>query len=233
LTANLEQTDEKTTTAYQQIIGSLMYLVTGTRPDLAYTITHLSQFNTNPSDTHFTAAKRVLRYLQGTKEFALFYPWNSPLKLTGYTDASYGNDIDSRRSFSGYIFQLGDSTISWRSRKQRSVATSTCEAEYMALAMTTKHHLWLQRGLQELLKYNIPNAIMSDSNSAIDITNNPKINDRTKHIDIAYHFTREQVEAGNITVLFVKSEDNLADVCTKGLSRISLGHLCKKLFLTK
>jgi hypothetical protein len=179
------------------------------------------------------AAKRVLRYLQATKDVALFYPWKSSLKLTAYSDALYGNDIDSRRSFTGYIFQLGDSTISWRSRKQRSVATSTCEAEYMVLALTSKHHLWLQRGLKELLKQDTPNAIMSDSNYAIDIMNNPKINDSSKHFDIAYHFTREQVEAGNVTVLYVPSAENLADICTKGLSREILEHLCKKSFCTK
>jgi hypothetical protein len=140
------------TTAYQQIIGSLMYLVTGTRPDLAYTITHFSQFHSSPSITHLTAAKRVLRYLQGTKDRPVVYPWNNQLNIVAYTDASYGNCLDTRRSFSGYIFQLGDGPISWRCQKQRSVATSTCEAEYMALAMTTKHHLWLKPRLQELLK---------------------------------------------------------------------------------
>jgi len=187
----IEDDDERTdATAYQQIIGSLMYLVTGTRPDLAYTITHLSQFNSSPSAKHLVAAKRVLRYLQGTKDKHLFYPLNNQLKMTAYTDASYGNCLDTRRSFSGYIFQLGNATISWRCRKQRSVATSTCEAEYMALAMTTKHHLWLKRGTQELLKKDIPMALFCDSNAAIDVAYNPKLNDRSKHIDIAYHFTR-------------------------------------------
>jgi hypothetical protein len=103
---NLEQTDDTTTTSYQQIIRSLMYLATGTRPDVAYTITHLSQFNTNPSTTYMATAKRVLRYLQATKDVALFYPWKSSLKLMTYSDAAYGNDIDSRRSFTGYNFQL-------------------------------------------------------------------------------------------------------------------------------
>jgi hypothetical protein len=135
---NEQSTDS---TAYQQIIGSLMYLVTGTRPDLAYTITHLSQFNSSPLIMHLTAAKRVLRYLQGTNDRHLFYPWNIQLKMTAYSDASYGNCLDTRRSFSGYIFQLDNATISWRCWKQRSIATSACEVEYMALAMTTKHHL--------------------------------------------------------------------------------------------
>jgi len=170
-----------------------MYLVTGTRPDLVYTITHLSQFNSSPSTKHLTAAKRVLRYLQGMKDRHVFYQWNNQLKMTAYMDACYGNCLDTRRSFSGYILQLGNATISRRCRKQRSVATSTCEAEYMALAMMTKHHLWLKRGTQELLKKDIPTALFCDSNAAIDVAYNPKLNDRSKHIDIAYHFTREQI----------------------------------------
>jgi len=126
-----EEEDEHTdATAYQQVIGSLMYLVTGMRPDLAYTITHLSQFNSSPSAKHLTAAKRVLQYLQGTNGRHLLYPWNNQLKMTAYMDASYGNCLDTRRSFSGYIFQLGNATISWRCRKQRSIATSSCEACY-------------------------------------------------------------------------------------------------------
>jgi len=145
--------DERTdATAYQQILRSLMYLVTGTRPDVSYTITHLSQFNSSPSTKHQTAAKLVLRYLQGTKNRHLFHRWNNLLKMTAYTDASYSNCLDTRRSFSGYIVQFGNATISWICRKQRSVATSTCEAEFMALAMTTKHLLKLKHGIKELLK---------------------------------------------------------------------------------
>jgi len=143
-----------------------MYLVTGTRPDLSYTITHLCQCNPSPFTKHLTAARRVLPYLQGTKDRRLSYRWNNQLKITAYTDASYNNCVDTRQSFSGYIFQLGNSTISWRCRKQLSVATSTCEAEYMALAMTTKHHLWLKRGTQQLLKEDIPTALFGDSNAS-------------------------------------------------------------------
>ena len=135
-----EHTDPMT---YQQIIGSLMYLVTGTRPDLSYTIAHLSQFNSSPSTKHLTAAERVLRYLQGMKDRHLFDPWNNRLEMTPYMDACNGNCLDTRRCVSGYLFQLVNATISWKCGKQRSVATSTCKAEYQALAMTTKHHLWL------------------------------------------------------------------------------------------
>jgi hypothetical protein len=221
-------------TIYQQMIGSLMYLVTATRPDLAYTITHLSQFNSDPTISHLKAAKRVLRYLQGTKDFKLVYPWKSNMELSGYADSSYGNCLDTRRSFSGYVFKLGGSAISWRSRKQRSVATSTCEAEYMALAMAAKQFQWLQRGIRELLNYDkLPSALFCDNNSAIDISYNPKLNDRTKHIDIAYHFTRELVQEGTLTLLPVSSADNIADICTKGLARQTHNHLCAIIFGTK
>jgi len=153
--------------------------------------------------------------------------------MTAYTDASYDNCLDMRRSFSGYIFQLGNATISWRCRKQQSVATSTCKAEYMALTMTTKHHLWLKRGTQELLKEDIPTALFCDSNAAIDVAYNPKLNDRSKHIDIAYHFTRKQIDQGNVSVMYVPSEENLADICTKGMTRYVNDHLCSKIFGSK
>ena len=181
----IENEDERSdATAYHQIIGSLMYLVTGTRPDLVYPTTHHSQYNSSLSVKHLPTAKRVLRYLQGTQDRHLFYPWNDQLKMTAYMDASYGNSFDMRTSFSGYLFQLWNSTISRRCRKQRSVATSTCEAEYMPLAMMTKHHFCLTRGTQQLLKEDIPTALFCDSNAAIDVAYNPKLNDRLKHIDI-------------------------------------------------
>jgi hypothetical protein len=218
--------------SYQQIIGSLMYLVTATRPDLAYTIAHLFQFNSDPTTTHMAAAKRVIRYLQATKQQTLCYPWKSSLQLDGNSDASYGNDLDTRRSFSGYVFKLGDSTISWRARKQKSVATSTCEAEYMATAHAAKHYLWTHRGIHELLKTDIPRALHIDSLSALDLASNPKINNRSKHIDIAYHCIRALLEDGTITLLHVAGMDNIADICTKGLARPIHEYLCTKIFGT-
>jgi hypothetical protein len=111
---------------YQQIIGSLMHAVTGTRPDLAYAVTHLSQFCSAPTAEHMQAAKRVLRFLKGTRDLKLTYKYTGePFALEGFCNASYGNCLDTRWSFWGYLFQLGGATISWRSRQQRSVATST------------------------------------------------------------------------------------------------------------
>lgn len=220
-------------TLYQQIIGSLMYIVSATRPDLAFTISHLSQFNADPSVSHLSAAKRVLRYVKGTRDAKLLYKFESPLILNGYCDASYGNCLDTRRSFSGYLFQLGESTICWKSRKQRTVAHSTCEAEYMALSLATRQFLWVVRGLHQLVDKNVPTALSTDNKSAIDLAHNPKLNDATKHIDIAYHFTRERVEDKSLTLLHISSADNLADICTKGLPKPRLGHLCTSIFGTK
>jgi len=111
--------------------------------------------------------------------------------MTAYTDASYSNCLDTRQSISGYIFQGGNATVSWTCQKQRSVATSICAAEHMAVAMMTKHHLWLTRGTKELLMMDIPMAPFCDSNTTIYVAYNPKLHYRSKHIDVAYHFTRE------------------------------------------
>jgi hypothetical protein len=228
-----EDSDEKADASrYQQIVGSINYLVTATRPDLAYTITHLSQFNSNPTREHFNCLKRVLRFLKGSRTTGLFYPYRFEPSLAGFSDASYGNFLDDRTSFSGYIFQFGPCTISWRSRKQSATASSTAEAEYMALAMCAKQQLWLQRGLYELVKRATPSATFADNQAAIDIAHNPRINDRTKHIDIAFHFTRHYVETGELAVLHVPSKDNLADICTKSLPRTTYDHLCAYIFGT-
>lgn len=219
-------------TRYQRIIGSINYLVTATRPDLAYTIAHLSQYSKDPSAIHFACLKRILRYLKGTRHRSLLYRWHDTLTLSGFSDASHGNFLDNRCSFSGYIFCLGSSVFSWRSRKQRSTAYSTAESEYMALAMAAKQYVWIQRGIKEFVKTDVPSALFCDNTAAIDLSHNPKLNDRTKHIDIAYHFVRQYVEAGTITLLHVSSNKNLADICTKALPRPIFEQLCTSIFGT-
>lgn len=219
--------DVKEHRLYQSIIGSCMYLVTCTRPDLAYPVSYLSQFLAAPSMVHLTAAKRLLRYIKGTKDLKLVFPFSttSDITLEGYSDSDYGNCLDTRQSISGNLFRLNNSTICWRSKKQKSIATSTCEAEYMALALATKQWIWLTNALVEL---NIPiynNAMFCDNKAAIDIAHNHKIGDRSKHIDIAYHLVREHVEKGHMTLLPVASADNLADICTKGLPQATLRKL--------
>jgi hypothetical protein len=197
------------------------------RPVLAYPVSYLSQFLAALSKSHLTVTKHLLRYIKGTKDLKLSVPHSDALEITleEYSDSDYGNCLDTRQSISSYLFRLNQLTIFWRSKKQKSVATSTCEAEYMALALATKHGIWLTHAFEEL---NVPvtNAAMfCDNKASIDIAYNHQIGDRSKYIDIAYHFVHENVECGRISLLQIESADNLADICTKGLPLVTLPKL--------
>ena len=232
-----DMTDQKVdNTLYRSIIGSLAYAATGTRPDLSFTVTYLSQFleSTATKPEHMTAAKRVLKYLRKTIDWDLLYPYahvvTRPFALEGYVDSSWGACPLTRRSHMGYVFRLGKCTISWKARKQRSVATSTTEAEYMAMSLGAKLMMWYKQGLKELgiltdtaihssPETDIPMALRSDSQGAIDLAHNPRISDRSRHIDIQYHYTRERLLAGDFSLVYVTTQDNLADICTKALTK--------------
>ena len=210
---------------YRNIIGSLMYAMTGTRPDIAYAIGALSQFNENPGELHWKAAKRVLRYLKGTKDFTLVYR-KGQKSLEGYSDADWGANPDDRRSTTGYLFTLSGSCISWNSCKQPTVALSSTEAEYMALSQATKEAIWLKWLLEELGFHTPSQAsiIHSDNQGCIALGKNPVHHARTKHIDIHHHFIRERIETGEIQVVFCGTDDMLADVLTKGLTKAKHEH---------
>jgi hypothetical protein len=174
---------------YQSIIGSCMYFITCTRPDLAYPVSYLAQFRATPSKSHLMAAKRLLLYIKITKDLTLSFPWSDTSEITveGYSHSDYGNCLDTRQSISGNLFRLNNSTIFWRSKKQKSVETSTCEAEYMALALATKQWIWLTNAFEELNVLVTNTTMFCDMKAIIDIAYNHKISDRSKHIDIAYH----------------------------------------------
>jgi len=176
------------TNLYQQQLGSLMYLVTCTRPDIAHAISVLSQFCSHPLEVHHAAVKRVFRYLSGTRSVGLVYSHTTgPLSIIGYSDAGYGNCLDTRRSWSGYGFLLGSCLVSWRSTKQHSVATSTTEAEYMALSATARHASWYTIEMQKLA-YKVPITLKCDNTSSINLGHNAIISTRSQHIDIHYHY---------------------------------------------
>jgi hypothetical protein len=162
--------DEK---EYQSLVGSLMYAMTGTRPDLAYTVSQLSQYNAKPTAIHLTTAKRVLRYLKGHTDLGITYG-NNDDSLNGYCDADWGANED-RKSISGYLFMLGGGAISWSSKKQSTVALSSTEAEYIALMEATKESIWLQRLLSELGRADRDHRIMwEDNQGAIALALNPE-----------------------------------------------------------
>ena len=206
---------------YQSAVGSLMYAMLGSRPDIAYTVGLVSSFSTNPGNEHWTAVKRIFRYLAGTKALGIVY--GTSRICGGLTDSDWGGSND-RRSTSGYVFLLNGGAISWASRKQSVVALSSMEAEYMGITQAVKEVLWLRTLFRELwaLQHGKEiSTIYSDNQGAIALAQNPGFHAQSKHIDIQFHFVREHVntETGSINLLYHPTNDMTADVLTKGLAR--------------
>ena len=203
---------------YGAAIGSLIYAAIGTRPDIAYAVQSLSQFTNNPSPEHWTAVKRVFRYLNGTQDLGIIYKKMPTINLDGYTDADWGSNPVDRKSISGYTFLIGDGPVTWTSKKQQTVALSSMEAEYMAASLATREAMWLRTLLKELgFELEGPTTLHTDNQSAIQFAKNSGFHARSKHIDIQYHFVREKIISNEIIIPYCASEDNLADIFTKAL----------------
>ena len=219
---------------YQSAVGSLLYVSTRTRPDISNAIGSCARFSSNPTKCHWTAVKRIMRYLKGTFDFGLLYNTTDAKDLVGYSDADWAGDVNDRKSTSGYVFQICGGAISWRSKKQSCVALSTAEAEYMALASTTQEAVWMKHLMTDLHIEILekPVCIYEDNQSTICIAKNHQYHGRSKHIDIKFHFTRDQVLSGNIELKYCKSEDMIADIFTKPLSGPQFKRLRELLGLT-
>jgi hypothetical protein len=215
-------------TSYRAIIGSLLYL-TASRPDIMYSTCICARYQANPKESHLLAAKRILRYLKGTPSLGLWYPKDSGFELTAYTDSDYAGCKLDRKSTSGSCQFLGEKLVSWSSRKQNCVSTSTAEAEYVAAASCCSQVLWMKTQLADYgyTMRRIP--IYCDSKSAIQITANPVQHSKTKHIDIRYHFIKDHVEKGNIELHFVESKLQLADLFTKPFDDLRFTFLLSQL----
>lgn len=206
---------------YASAVGALMYASLATRPDIAYAVTALCQFMSKPMNSHWLAVKRVFRYLQGTREHQLVYGWNGGKEqpLYGYSDSDWGNDVNDRRSVTGWVYLLHDAAVNWQSCKQPTVALSSVEAEYMAATQATREAVWWRAFFTELgLPPTTATTVYSDSQGAIALGKNPEHHKRTKHIDIKHHYVREQVAAGTVTSPYISTDDMLADVLTKPLA---------------
>ena len=217
---------------YQQAIGALMYLMLATRPDITAALTKLSQFAISYSSTHWTALKRIFRYIKGTANNTLVLGGLSgstqPIILKGSCDADWAGDTDDRRSTTGYIFLINNHAISWQTHKQNSVATSSTQAEYQALSSATKEAIWLRNLLEELgFRQQEPTTIQQDNKLTITLVNNLTNHKQTKHIDIVHHFVCECIEEKKITLEYCPTEDIIADAMTKPLTRAKFEH-CKK-----
>ena len=220
LTADGEPLDTKEH-PYSTLIGSLMYLASCTRPDIAQAVGALARYMSKPTTTHWTAAKHVLRYLAGTTDYGIIFT-PSDSTLNAYCDANHAGDIDTRRSTTGYVFTtFNNGAITWSSRLQPTVAASTTEAEYMAAASTVKEALWLRKLFTDLDLHIACIDIKSDSQSAIHMLKNPVISLRSKHIDIVHHFARERVARGEVNFFYIPTDSMVADILTKRLVAIT------------
>lgn len=217
-----EEKDEMANIPYRELIGSLMHLSQYTRPDTAFAISKLSQYNANPGKIHWTQAKHVLRYLNKTRDLELIYRTGNNRKIQVYCDVDWAGDQDDRHSYSGIVVMIGGNLIHWRSTKQNCLSTSTMESEYVALSSGVKEMMWLDIFLSELNMREFVTGIQvfCDNIAAIDFSRSKIEKNRTKYIDISYHLVREKVENGLLELSYVPSNENPADVM-KGLKNIA------------
>lgn len=217
---------------YQSLIGSLMYIGINTRPDILHAVTVLSQFNNCYGSEHFTHAKRVLRYLKGTIDYCFKYEKSKLFSLRGFVDADWANSID-RKSYSGQIFKLGKNVISFQSKKQSCVSLSSTEAEYVALAEGAKEGIFLSNLLLEIYSdiQGGPVVLYNDNQPCHRIAVNKICSNRSKHIDVKYHFIREAVANKQIAIKYLPTENMVADIFTKPLSSVKLEYFLRQLSL--
>ncbi|MFS7992379.1 putative RNA-directed DNA polymerase [Helianthus anomalus] len=207
-------------TEYRKLIGSLRYLL-HTRPDLSYPVGYVSKFMQTPKECHYAAVKQILRYLKGTTSYGLRFKRGGDGRLVGYSDSSHGTDKEDGRSTTGMAFYFSGNLITWSSQKQKTVALSSCEAEFMAATSAACQALWLRSLISDLTGKEAEKVLlMVDNESAIALMKNPVFHGRSKHIDTKYHFIRECVEREQIEVKQVSGDLQKADSLTKALPRI-------------
>lgn len=208
------------TVPYQELVGCLLFLVQGTRPDIAFAVSNVSRFNNCHRSVHWKAVKRIVRYLKGTIDYKLRYSRNGNQNLIGYTDSDWASDEDQRRSRSGNFFKLSNGAISWFSKRQSTEALSSTEAEYMAMASCVQESIWLKQFGYELDKSLIgPVELFCDNQSAINLAKSDGYRQRTKHIDIRHHYLREKVENGTVVISYIPTNEMAADNLTKAVTK--------------
>lgn len=218
---NLEKSENcKANVPYQRLIGSLMYLAVLTRPDIAYSISYLSQFNNCYNETHYNYAKRILKYLQKTKHYCLKYGKENDVELEGFVDSDWASCELDRKSFSGHCFTMSGSVISWQSRKQKTVSLSSTEAEYVSLSEASREAVYLRNLLYELTGKLCVIKLHCDNQSALKLATSQQSNNRTKHIDVRFHYVRDAVKNNLIKVLYISTQEMPADLLTKGLPSV-------------
>lgn len=212
-----EQTTDK---PYRELVGCLMYLMVTSRPDICVAVSYFAGFQCGATEEHWVHLKRVLRYLKGTIDYKMVYRRTESVEmLEAYADADWGNDPNDRRSVSGFVIKLFGSTVTWATKKQSSVALSTTEAELMALCQVSCEVVWILNLLNSVdVKVQEPVTVYEDNQPCISVTEEPRKHKRMKHVEIQNFFVRELVQNGRIQLKYLPTEDQLADVMTKGLA---------------
>ena len=219
---------------YQQIVGSLLYLSTCCRPDITAAVNQIARFCSAPTTRHMTAVNRVMRYLAGTANLGLKMNQGQESGLEVYADSDWAGDKDDRKSTSGFVTLLHGNIIAWRSSKQQTVALSSVEAELIAASEAVSYNLWIMRLCTELgfLKEERATLYM-DSQGAMALGTSGQPTRRTKHIEIKHYFVTNEIDNGRIRPVYVPTEQNLADIMTKGLDTTKFDTFRDKLSLTK
>lgn len=216
---------------YRSLVGCLMYL-TATRPDIMFAVSLLSRFLHCASEIHFQAAKRIVRYIKGTTNFGIKYSNCQNFKFLGYSDSDWAGSVDDMKSTTGFCFSFGSSFFSWCSKKQEMTAQSTAEAEYVAANATVNQAIWIRKILADLhMEQNEPTQVYVDNQAAIAISKDPVFHGKTKHFKIKLYHLREEQKHGEVKLLYCKTEDQIADVFTKALSKARFEILRDKLGL--
>jgi hypothetical protein len=202
---------------YRSIVSALQY-ATITRPDISFVVNKVSQLMHSPTDKHWSAVKKILRFLNGTIDYGIQLKPASTLQLHAYSVADWAGSVNDRRSTSGFYVFLGPNLISWSAKKQNTVSRSSTDVEYRSLAITCAEIIWLQFLLSELqVSLPAPPILWCDNIGATFLAANPMFHARTKHVEINYHFIREKVASKQLTIQFLWSKDQLADIMTTSL----------------
>ena len=205
---------------YASALGSIMYAQVCTRPDIAFATGLLGRYQSNPGHDHWVAAKKVMRYLKRTKDYMLIYKHVQDLQLVGYSDSDFAGCQDEKKSTTGYIFKLAGGAVSWKSEKQKSIASSTMQVEFIACFAATTQAIWLRNLIKELTVFDFvdrPIQLYCDNNSAVLFINNNRDLKGSKHMEVKYLTIKEKVQTGDIAVEHISTDDMIADPLTKGL----------------
>ena len=228
---NTSHADPALRSKYQQVIGSLLYIMLGTRPDIAFAVTKLSQHAANPTEDHLNRALYICRYLLGTANYSLVFDGPLDSGLMAYSDSDWASDPNTRKSTTSYMVKLAGAIFSWNSRAQKTVALSSTEAEYMSLSDTSRQLLWIKSLMSELGIDLSPIPLFGDNQGSIFLASNPVQEKRIKHIDLRYHFIRNVVQNKQVELFFIEGASNPADLFTKNLGRVKFQKVREQLGL--